>query len=93
MKTVRQFIIDLLKEDTYSAGDLSREIGVKEKEIYEHLIHISKSVVPKGNKLVIYPSECLKCGYIFKDRSRFTPPGRCPRCKESHITLPTYRIL
>ena len=74
------------------ARDLSRAVRIKEKEVYEHLTHIARSVASMGGKLDIRPSECLKCGYVFQNRRRFTRPGRCPRCRESHLTSPSYRI-
>ena len=92
MKTIRQQIIELLSDEQMDARELSRAVGIKEKEVYEHLTHIARSVAAKGSKLTIRPSECLKCGYVFKDRRRFTRPGRCPRCRESHLTSPVYRI-
>jgi len=92
MPTIRQQIIELLTDEEMDARELSREVGVKEKEVYEHLAHIARSLATKGSKLVIRPSECLQCGYVFQDRRRFTRPGRCPRCRESHLTSPVYHI-
>lgn len=92
MKTVRKQIIDLLNEDAMSAIEISQELGIREKEVYEHLPHIARSVEAQGKKLIIIPSRCLKCGYVFEDRKRFTRPGRCPRCRETLIQRPTYEI-
>jgi predicted Zn-ribbon and HTH transcriptional regulator len=92
MGTVRQQIVELLTHEEMDARDLSQAVGIKEKEVYAHLAHIARSVAAMGSKLAIRPSECLKCGYVFKDRRRFTRPGRCPRCRESHLTSPFYRI-
>ena len=92
METIRQQIIGLLSEEEMSAIDLSQELGIREKEVYEHLPHIAHSVAARGKELVILPSECLKCGYVFKDRKRFTRPGRCPQCKGTHLQRPTYEI-
>ena len=92
MPTLRQKIIDLLADREMDARELSREVGIKEKEVYEHLAHIQRSLAAKGSKLTIRPSECLSCGYVFKDRRRLTRAGRCPRCRESHLTNPVYRI-
>ena len=92
MPTLRQQIIELLTDGEMDARELSREVGIKEKEVYEHLTHISRSLEAKGRKLYIRPSECLKCGYVFKDRKRFTRPGRCPRCKKSHLQSPGFHI-
>ena len=92
MKTIRQEIIELLNDDEMDARELSRAVGIKEKEVYEHLTHIARSVAAMGSELTIRPSECLKCGFVFNDRKRFTRPGRCPRCRESHIINPSFRI-
>ncbi|MBU0987833.1 MAG: transcriptional regulator [Proteobacteria bacterium] len=92
MQTVRQQIIASLEEKAMSGKEISQAVGVREKEVYEHLSHIARSVNHRKKKLVIMPSRCLACGFVFKDRRRFSPPGRCPQCKNEHIQNPTYRI-
>ncbi len=91
-KTIRQQIIVLLDQTEMSAREISQTVGIREKEIYEHLVHISRSVNAKRKKLVITPSRCLECGYVFEKRTRFTRPSRCPRCKKEYIQSPRYRI-
>ena len=92
MPTPRQQIIELLTEREMDSRELSREVGLKEKEVIEHLSHIARSLVVKGKKLTIRPAECLLCGYVFEKRQRFTRPGRCPRCKKSHLLSPGFHI-
>jgi predicted Zn-ribbon and HTH transcriptional regulator len=92
MQTIRQKIIELLSNAEMDARDLSQELGIQEKEVYAHFTHIARSLTAKGRKLAIQPSECLKCGYVFKDRKRFTRPGRCPLCRQSHLTNPSFKI-
>lgn len=92
MQTLRQQIIELLTDGEMDARELSREVGIREKEVCEHLTHISRSLAAKRRKINIRPSECLKCGYVFEDRKRFTRPGRCPRCKQSHLISPVFFI-
>ena len=92
MKTVRQKIIELLSEGEMDALELSREVSIREKEVYDHLAHIARSLAAKGNKLEIHPARCLSCGYVFKHRQRFTRPGRCPHCKNSHLQSPYFYI-
>ncbi|MBT8367662.1 MAG: ArsR family transcriptional regulator [Deltaproteobacteria bacterium] len=92
MPTIRQQIIELLTDEEMDARDISRAVGIKEKEVYEHLTHIARSLAARGGKLTIRPSECLQCGYVFKDRRRFTRPGRCPRCRKSHLINPSFKI-
>jgi len=92
MRTVREQIMDCLGEGSMSAIEISQELGIREKEVYEHLPHIARSAAAKGKRLVILPSRCLICEYVFEDRKRFTRPGRCPRCKGTHIQRPAYEI-
>ena len=89
---MRQEIISLLGEKEMDARELSREVGIREKEVYDHLTHIARSLAAKGIKLNILPAQCLSCGYVFSDRRRFTRPGRCPRCKKTHLQSPSYYI-
>ena len=92
MPTPRQQIIELLTEREMDARELSREVGLKEKEVIEHLSHIARSLAVKDKKLTIRPAECLLCGFVFEKRQRFTRPGRCPRCKKSHLQSPAFYI-
>ena len=92
LQTIRQKIVELLSEGEMDARELSREVSIREKEVYEHLAHIAKSLEVKGKALLIQPSRCLSCGYVFKDRKRFTRPGRCPCCRGSHLQSPFYYI-
>lgn len=92
MQTIRHQMIAVLKKGEMTALELSQELRIPEKEVYDHLPHISRSVGARGEKLVIHPAECLKCGFVFKDRRRFTRPGRCPQCRETHLEKPAYQI-
>ena len=92
MQTIRKQMIVLLSNKEMSARELSQAMGIREKEVYEHLSHITRSVAAQGKNLNIRPFRCLGCGYLFQDRKRITRPGRCPRCKRSHIEEATYRV-
>lgn len=93
MQTVRQKIIALLSEAEMDAREISRQMGIREKQVFDHLAHVARSVAAQGKKLTILPGRCLQCGYVFEDRKRFTRPGRCPRCKQTHLQSPTYTII
>ena len=91
MPTKRQIIIKLLSNGSYTLQELSSEIHLSMREVLDHLEHARKSVrSPK--KFIIEPAECLNCGFIFKDRSKVHTPGKCPKCRSSHIHEPSYRI-
>lgn len=92
-RSVRQRIMDLLCEEEMNAMEISQAVGVGEKDVAFHLEHIIRTLrSQQAQKLVIAPYICLGCGYRFKDRKRLQRPGRCPRCKKSHIKMATYRI-
>ncbi len=92
MKTVRQELIDELSKGERNALGLSKALRRSEKEIYEHLAHIDRSLASRNMKLIVTPARCLECSYVFEGRDRFTSPGRCPRCKGEHIEDPKFRI-
>lgn len=93
MQTIRQQMTALLSQRVCTAGDISRMLRIQEKEVYDHLSHIARSVVSQGHRLVVTPSECLVCGYVFDKRKRFTRPSRCPRCKGERIQEPRYEVV
>lgn len=82
-------MIELLQERPLTARDLSRFLGVAEKEVYDHLPHIEKSLGLSGG-IISEPARCLSCGFSFKKRNRFTTPGRCPICRSEAISPPAY---
>ncbi len=91
MGTIRQSIIFVLKEQAATAKEISLAVGIREKEVYEHLIHISRSHF-LGGKFIHTPSTCKDCGFIFRKRDRLTPPGRCFLCRSEAITPPRFMI-
>jgi predicted Zn-ribbon and HTH transcriptional regulator len=92
MGTIRQQIIDLLIQEALSALDISRAVGVAEKDVYRHLVHIEKTVAAQGRRLARSPISCRSCGFSFRRRRRLTRPGHCPRCRCSRIDYPLFRI-
>ena len=93
MKTIRQQIMDCLLEGPLSGVEISQALGIKEKEVYDHLPYVAQSVIGQGKRFLLYPANCLSCGYVFKKRKRFTRPSRCPLCRATHLQRPTYEIL
>lgn len=85
--TIRQEIISILKKQGQTAKDLSKALGLPEKEIYYHLKFIEKS-----ERLNVEPSVCKSCGFIFKKRERLKKPGKCPICKKQSISDPLFFI-
>lgn len=71
--------------------DISMTLGLREKEVIEHLPHVEKSI-GKRVSIIVEPPECLRCGFVFKKRNRFTTPSRCPECKSESVSAPILGI-
>ena len=90
--TTRQQIVELLSRQALDARGLSQQVSISEREVYSHLPHIDRSLKTGNRRLLIHPAICLDCHHLFKRRSRFTPPGRCPSCRGTHLQSPRYEI-
>jgi hypothetical protein len=90
--TIRQGIIAELLEGPGSARDLSAAVGIPEREVYDHLEHIRRSLSAFGRHFVVTPAECKKCGFVFAKRDKLKRPGKCPVCKGESIREPLYAI-
>ncbi|HUU50856.1 MAG TPA: transcriptional regulator [Nitrospinota bacterium] len=91
-KTIRQQIVSLLEGDILSAREISGSIGISEKEVYQHLENIRKTLKNRDQKLIMTSCECRKCGFVFKKRTRLKKPGRCPLCRSENIEESNFAI-
>jgi hypothetical protein len=89
--TIRQRMVQMLTEGEYTARDLSQILHIREKEVYEHLPHVQRSLGNTVN-LMARPPACLECGFVFNKRTRLTTPGRCPVCRAERISEPVFGI-
>jgi predicted Zn-ribbon and HTH transcriptional regulator len=90
--TVRKYVISLLEEYTMSAKEISSIVKVPEKDIYDHLEHIRRTLNKSGHHLHHEPARCEKCGFIFQKRDRLSKPGKCPLCHSQLILPPLFTI-
>ena len=98
--TVRSDITALLEEGPATAREISGAVGVAEKEVCDHLLHIRRSFHTAGHTtddgspktFHVTPAECPGCGFIFKKRERLTKPGRCPICHATNVGPPVFSI-
>jgi hypothetical protein len=90
MPTIRKEIADLLQKESLDLRGISQILRIREKEVLDHLQHIARSVHPR--KLAMDPAACLRCGFVFRKRERFSPPSRCPICKSESVSAPRYQI-
>ena len=93
-QTLRQRMTEiLLREEGAGARELSQELHIPEREVYSHLEHIARSLAATRQRFHVVPARCLDCGFVFADRKKLSPPGRCPRCRGTHLQRPQYRII
>jgi len=88
--TRREEIIEILSKQEKSAQELANDFKTELFEILEDLKHIKYPIKPK--KLIIKPSQCKKCSFVFKERSKIKKPSKCPECKSEWIMAPLFRI-
>ena len=92
-QTTRQRIRELLTDQTLSARELAQIVGIPERQVEDHLTHIVKTVRREQSmQFLLRPSECLDCGFVFRDRQRLTCPSRCPGCRSEAIVPPRFGI-
>ena len=90
--TVRVALRALLREETVTARDISRMLGIREHDVAGHLEHVEKSLKHTGERLVVRGPACLECGFAVPERRRYTRPGHCPECRSRRISLPAFSI-
>jgi predicted Zn-ribbon and HTH transcriptional regulator len=89
--TIRQQIIELMKEGPVTPLDISGRLRISEREAAAHLEHAVASA-SRGHAVRVTPARCRACGFVFKDRAKVKRPSRCPRCKETRLEPATYSI-
>lgn len=89
--TLREEIAEALERGALDLRGISQRFGIREREVLDHLQHISRSARPK--RLAMEPAACQRCGFVFKKRERFSTPSRCPICRSESISPPRYRIV
>jgi len=99
--TTRERILRLLLEARrpLSAREIAASLGLdpvrSEREIYEHIRHIAKTLRRRyGGRYTVYmvPPRCRNCGYVFTDLAEARRPSRCPRCKSQRIAPPLFYV-
>lgn len=79
-------------EPGLTARELSTRVGISEKDVADHLVHLEKSLKAQGLRLEVLPASCISCGFTFKERKRLSRPGACPECRSTRIDPPAFRV-
>jgi len=79
----------MLRQEQLTTFDLAEILGIKEKEIADHLEHVAKTVKAS---LRIEPARCRQCGFVFSRKKQFKSPSRCPECHGQQIERPRFSI-
>ncbi len=75
-----------------TARELGEALGLREHEVTPHLEHLERSLKNGHERLVVEPSTCMACGFVFEERQRLTRPSKCPRCRATRVSHPRFRV-
>lgn len=91
-ESIRDALARELREDPLTSRELSTRVRIPEKDVAEHLEHLSRSLLAHGERLHVEPASCLGCGFTFVRREKLTRPSRCPECSAERIEPPSFRV-
>lgn len=91
-ETLRHRIVSMLKERPSTGKELSGQLRIPEKDVYEHLEHIRKTMNKGPYRLLVEPARCEKCGFVFRKRGRLKAPGKCPMCRSESLAEPLFSV-
>jgi predicted Zn-ribbon and HTH transcriptional regulator len=92
-RTPRQRIIDVIIGTRLSSRQLAQILGIRERQVEEHLSHVVKTITRDTTKrFILDPAFCQDCNFVFRNRRRLTSPSRCPQCRSEGIHAPRYGI-
>jgi len=91
-ETLRRRIVALLKERPQGGRELAGQLRIPERDVYEHLEHIRRTMNKGDHKLTVIPARCEKCGFVFAKRGRLKRPGKCPICHSESLEEPVFSV-
>lgn len=90
-ETTRQQIATHLRNEPTPPGALANEFGIRSSDVLSHVEHLSKSLDPTDETLLVAPPECHNCGFSDFD-DLINRPSRCPDCKSESVEEPIFTI-
>jgi hypothetical protein len=90
-RTTRQRIADRLRDEPLPASALARAFEIRTDAALDHVEHISQSLEPTDEQLLVAPPTCEECGFERFD-DLINRPARCPECKSEAVAEPAFTI-
>lgn len=90
--TIPSLIHAALRAEPQTARELSRELGLSEREVLRHLMHLERSLRDNAAALVVDPPACLACEFVFRKRERLDRPSRCPVCRHERLSSARFSV-
>ncbi|WP_435335252.1 transcriptional regulator [Haloarchaeobius sp. TZWWS8] len=90
-ETTRQRITERLRAGAETPSGLASEFDVTAGTALRHVEHISRSLDPTDEELLVAPPECRECGFTDFD-DLLNRPSRCPECKSESVEEPAFVV-
>jgi transcriptional regulator len=91
-ETLRHRIAIMVRSNPLSGKEIAVELRIPERDVYDHLEHIRKTMNKGDYHLVVVPARCERCGFIFRKRGRLKKPGKCPLCRSESVADPLFSV-
>ena len=91
--TIRSALRAALLEGPLTARELSARVGVGEKEVADHLEHLTRSLRHSAERLLVKPARCVACGFVFRERTRLARPSKCPVCTSQRLRPARFQVV
>ena len=75
-----------------TARGVSEELRIPERDVYDHLEHIRRTMGKGKAALTVEPAVCEACGFVFRKRGRLKTPGKCPLCRSELIREAVFSV-
>ena len=91
-RTPRQRIIDAITGTRLSSYQLAQLLGIRERQVEEHLTHVVKTIArDKTRRFILDPARCQDCDFVFRDRRRSNEPKPLPALSKRGHYRPALR--
>ncbi|MBY8981765.1 MAG: transcriptional regulator [Candidatus Lokiarchaeota archaeon] len=95
-KTRREKLLERLEnmKEIQDLRSIMREMEYPNKKVLiSDIAHVAKSLGKEGKQILVLPSSCGLCGYIFNQKGfELKIPSKCPKCKGERINWPSLKI-